>query len=173
MRKAAFFDRDGVLNKDIHYLHRPGDVIWVKGAKEGLAHLNQLGYLVIVVTNQSGVARGYYTEDDVKKLHCWMSQEIAAAGGCITEFYYCPFLEGAADPSYNKKSDWRKPAPGMVLQAVKDYDLDISQSFLIGDSTSDMECAKAAGLPGYLFTGGRLDEFIDSVLEKRNAHESL
>jgi D-glycero-D-manno-heptose 1,7-bisphosphate phosphatase len=173
MRKAAFLDRDGVLNKDIHYLHRPQDVQWVDGAKEAVAALAKHGYLVIVVTNQSGVARGYYTEEAVKALHHWMSKEITAAGGCITDFYYCPFLEGAAVKAYDKKSEWRKPAPGMVLQAAKDYQVDLSQSLMIGDNQSDMDCAAAAGVAGYLFTDGRLDDFVEAILKGSESDEGL
>ena len=95
MRKAVFFDRDGVLNVDKSYLGFIKDFEWMDGAKEALAYLTAEGYAIIVVTNQSGVARGYYTEDDVKVLHDWMCREAAKAGGIITAVYYCPYLEGA------------------------------------------------------------------------------
>lgn len=173
MIKAAFFDRDGVLNRDVHYLYRVQDLQWIDGAKKGLARLTKMGYVVIVVTNQSGVARGYYTEEDVKTLHDWMGKAVAASGGRITAFYYCPYLEGAPVKQYDKDSDWRKPAPGMILQAAADYSIDLSQSFMIGDKKSDMDCAAAAGVAGYLFNGGRLDDFIDSVLHERSFHENL
>lgn len=166
MMKAAFLDRDGVLNQDIHYLHRPDDVIWVDGAKEAVAALCAAGYAVIIVTNQSGVARGYYTEEDVKVLHAWMQKELATAGGKILDIYYCPYLAGAAVKAYDKDSNWRKPAPGMVLQAAKDHDLDLTQSFLIGDNESDMICAAAAGVKGYQFTGGRLDDFVKTIIKE-------
>ena len=115
MRRAVFFDRDGVLNVDKSYLGFIKDFEWMDGAKEALAYLTAEGYAIIVVTNQSGVARGYYTEDDVKTLHDWMCREAAAAGGTISAVYYCPYLEGAPIKAYDKKSDWRKPEPGMVL----------------------------------------------------------
>ena len=172
MIKAVFFDRDGVLNVDTHYLHRAADLIWVDGAKEAVATLTRLGYAIFIVTNQSGVARGYYTEDDVHFLHDYMKAEFAKAGGTITAVYYCPYLEGAALPQYDKKSDWRKPAPGMVLQAAQDYDVDLSQSFMIGDNPKDVACAHAAGMDGYLFTGGRLDDFVSRVLKERE-HETV
>ncbi len=172
MIKAVFFDRDGVLNVDTHYLHRAEDLIWVDGAKEAVATLTRLGYAIFIVTNQSGVARGYYTEDDVHVLHDYMTAEFAKAGGTITAVYYCPYLEGAALSQYDKKSDWRKPAPGMVLQAARDYDVDLSQSFMIGDNPKDVACAHAAGMDGYLFTGGRLDDFVSRVLEERE-HETV
>lgn len=131
------------------------------------------GYAIIVVTNQSGVARGYYTEDDVKVLHDWMCREAAKAGGIITAVYYCPYLEGAPVKAYDKKSDWRKPAPGMVLQAAKDYDIDLKHSFMIGDMPRDVECGQRAGMDGYLFTGGRLDDFVRAIVAERKGRESI
>ena len=104
MRRAVFLDRDGVLNVDTHYLHRISDVIWVPGAKEAVSLLTRLDYQIFIVTNQSGIARGYYTESDVQILHQWMCQQISEAGGRITAVYYCPFLEGAPLEKYNKKS---------------------------------------------------------------------
>lgn len=173
MRKAVFFDRDGVLNVDKSYLGFIKDFEWMDGAKEALAYLTRQGYAIIVVTNQSGVARGYYTEDDVKVLHDWMCQEAAKAGGIITAVYYCPYLEGAPVKAYDKKSDWRKPAPGMVLQAAKDYDIDLKQSFMIGDMPRDVECGQRAGIDGYLFTGGRLDDFVRAIVAERKGRESI
>lgn len=168
MRKAVFLDRDGVLNVDKSYLSRIEDFEWIEGAKEALAMLTQQGYAIIVVTNQSGVARGFYTEDDVRHLHDWMCQEARLAGGIITAVYYCPYLEKAPVKAYDRKSDWRKPAPGMVLQAMKDYDIDASQSFMIGDMPRDVECGERAGISGYLFQGGRLDEFVRHIIAERN-----
>ena len=171
--KAVFFDRDGVLNKDAGYVGRREDFIWIDGAKEALAYLKKKEYLVVVVTNQSGVARGYYSEADVVSLHDWMCREVAAAGGVVTAVYYCPYLEGAPVAAYNRRSDWRKPAPGMVLQAIHEYDIDRSGSFLIGDSPRDIACAEAAGIDGYLFTGGRLDRFVEAVVKERSSFGRL
>ena len=173
MRRAVFLDRDGVLNVDTHYLHRISDVIWVPGAKEAVSLLTRLDYQIFIVTNQSGIARGYYTESDVQILHQWMCQQISEAGGRITAVYYCPFLDGAPLDKYNKKSDWRKPAPGMVLQAAREYHVDLSHSFMIGDGLRDIECAHAAGIDGYLFQGGRLDDFVREIIEMRTRHEGL
>lgn len=167
MIRAAFLDRDGVLNKDIHYLHRAADVCWVDGAKEAVHVLTKAGYAVIIVTNQSGIARGYYSEDDVQVLHAWMKEKLEAGGGRICDIYYCPYLVGAVVKKYDKDSDWRKPAPGMVLQAAKDHQIDLSQSILIGDHQSDLDCAVAAGVDGYLFTGGRLDDFVQTIIDGR------
>ena len=108
----------------------------------------------------------------MKVLHDWMCREAAKAGGIITAVYYCPYLEGAPVKAYDKKSDWRKPAPGMVLQAAKDYDIDLKHSFMIGDMPRDVECGQRAGMDGYLFTGGRLDDFVRAiVLESTNHYE--
>ena len=100
--KAVFFDRDGVLNKDKHYLFRIADMEWIPGAKEALAWLHTHGWKIIVVTNQSGVARGYYTEEDVHRLHDFMASEAEKAGGAIDDFFYCPHLKGAPVKAYDK-----------------------------------------------------------------------
>lgn len=167
MRKATFFDRDGVLNIDSGYVGTTEQFCWLPGAKETLQRLTLLGYTNIVVTNQSGVARGYYTEEAVRQLHRWMCSEVARAGGNIAAVYYCPYLEGALIPAYNKKSDWRKPEPGMVLQACKDYDIDKTRSFLIGDSVRDIQCGQRAGVESYLFMGDNLYEFVNRILAER------
>ena len=99
--------------------------------------------------------------------------QTAKAGGIITAVYYCPYLEGAPVKAYDKKSDWRKPAPGMVLQAAKDYDIDLKQSFMIGDMPRDVECGQRAGMDGYLFTGGRLDDFVRAIVAERKGRESI
>ena len=156
MRKVLFLDRDGVINKDVHYLHRIEDLAFVDGAKEALAASVQAGYDLIVVTNQSGVGRGFYTEDDVNTLHQYMNQELTKAGAPILRFYYCPHLPGAPLAQYDQNCDCRKPKPGMILQAMADYDIDKAHSFMVGDKLSDMEAAAGAGLKGYLFTGSNL-----------------
>ncbi|MCH4179115.1 MAG: HAD family hydrolase [Megasphaera sp.] len=173
MRKAAFFDRDGVLNVDKGYVGHWRDFQWIPGAKEALADLTAQGYAIIVITNQSGVARGYYTEQDVRDVHQHMCADAQQTGGLITAVYYCPYLEGAAVARYDRKSDWRKPAPGMILQAVKEHDIDISQSFMIGDMPRDVECGRNAGMDGYQFRGGRLDTFIHQILQERNSRETV
>lgn len=171
--KAVFFDRDGVINEDAGYLYKREDFIWTDGAKDTFAHLHNLGYAAFVVTNQSGVARGYYTEDDVNRLHRWMCEEVAEAGGKIEKVYYCPYLEGATVATYDRKSSWRKPEPGMILQAFADYDIDKEKSFLVGDSPRDIEAAERAGLDGYLFSGGSLKTFVDGILKERNVDGAI
>lgn len=168
MNKAVFLDRDGTLNVDKGYLYRIVDFQWMPGAKQALRRLHEQGYMLIVVTNQSGVARGYYTEEDVKKLHEWMCADAEAAGAPITACYYCPYLPGAAVAQYDADHDWRKPAPGMILSAAQDYHIDLERSFVIGDKPRDVECGLRAGTAGYLFTGNNLDDFVRQILAERN-----
>ncbi len=157
--RAVFFDRDGVLNRDVGYLHRAEELEWIPGAKESVAALCRKNISLFVVTNQSGVARGYFTEDDVRHLHNFMNEELAKSGGKITEFFYCPHLKGAAKAAYDKDCDCRKPKPGMILDAVKKYALAPKDCILIGDSPRDIEAAEAAGVRGYLFDEDNLYEF--------------
>ena len=158
-QKAVFFDRDGVLNRDSGYLFRYEELEWVPGARELVGALCRRGISVFVVTNQSGVARGYYTEDDVKKLHEAMNRECETYGGSVTEFFYCPHLAGAKIPAYDMDCDCRKPKPGLILRAMEKYGLSSEDCVLIGDSPRDVEAAEAAGIRGFLFTEENLSEF--------------
>ena len=162
--KAAFFDRDGVLNVDKSYLYKIEDLEWIDGAKEALAYLNQKGYTIFVVTNQSGIARGYYTVDDMNKLHEFMAQQVAAAGGKIEKFYYCPHLPEGKIAEYAVECACRKPKPGLILRAFEEYDIDKDAAFLIGDKPRDVESAEAAGIKGYLFSGGNLLNFVKEIV---------
>ena len=162
--KAAFFDRDGVLNVDKSYLYKIEDLEWIDGAKEALVYLTQKGYTIFVVTNQSGIARGYYTVDDMNKLHEFMAQQVAAAGGKIEKFYYCPHLPEGKIAEYAVECDCRKPKPGLILRAFEEYDINKDAAFLIGDKPRDVESAEAAGIKGYLFSGGNLLNFVKEIV---------
>ena len=162
--KAAFFDRDGVLNVDKSYLYKIEDLEWIDGAKEALAYLTQQGYTIFVVTNQSGIARGYYTVDDMNKLHEFMAQQVAAAGGKIEKFYYCPHLPEGKIAEYAVECDCRKPKPGLILRAFEEYGIDKDAAFLNGDKPRDVESAEAAGIKGYLFSGGNLLNFVKEIV---------
>ena len=162
--KAAFFDRDGVLNVDKSYLYKIEDLEWIDGAKEALAYLTQKGYTIFVVTNQSGIARGYYTVADMEKLHEFMAQQVVAAGGKIEKFYYCPHLPEGKIAEYAIECDCRKPKPGLILRAFAEYDIDKNAAFLIGDKPRDVESAEAAGIKGCLFEGGNLLNFVKEIV---------
>ena len=154
--KAIFFDRDGTLNVDVHYLHEPEKFVWIEGAIDAIRWANEHGYLVIVVTNQSGIARGYYDEAAVHRLHDWMNAELAAHGAHIDAFYYCPHhIEGKL-PAYAKSCDCRKPAPGMLLRALREHDVDPAASWVFGDAASDVAAAENAGVKGVRYMGGSL-----------------
>lgn len=160
-RPAAFLDRDGVLNADRGYVHRPDQVEWIAGAQESVRRLNDLGYRVVVVTNQAGVAHGFYDEDRVHALHGWMQGELAAKGAFIDAFYYCPYHPEARVEKYRQKHVDRKPEPGMILQALTDLHIDRNRSFLVGDKPSDIEAARRAGIRGLMFPGGNLSAFLE------------
>lgn len=162
--KAVFFDRDGVLNVDKDYLHTIEDFEWIDGAKESIVFLTKNNYTVFVVTNQSGIARGFYTVDDMQKLHEYMAAEIKQAGGNIEKFYFCPHLPGGKIKEFAIECDCRKPKPGLLLQALREYAIDKENSFLIGDKPRDVESAAAAGIKGYLYENGNLLHFVKKIL---------
>ena len=164
-KKLCLLDRDGVLNVDKDYLYKAEDVEWIPGSREAVAWLNRQGFLVVVVTNQSGVARGYFTEDTVRKLHDWLAAEVKKSGGEIAAFYYCPHLPGAAVKQYDRSCDCRKPKPGMVLRALEDFGVKPCDAFLVGDSPRDVEAAEAAGVKGFLYKGGSLLELVQGIVQ--------
>ncbi len=164
--KLCLLDRDGVLNVDKAYLYKPETVEWVEDSLKAIAWLNRKGIKVAVVTNQSGVARGYFSESDVIKLHAWMQEEVQKAGGNISAFYYCPHLPGAPVKEYDRECDCRKPKPGMILQALHDFCVRPENAFMAGDSPRDVEAAEAAGVRGYLYSGGSLLEFVQGILKE-------
>jgi D-glycero-D-manno-heptose 1,7-bisphosphate phosphatase len=156
-----FLDRDGVLNEDRGYVSRWEDFHWISGAKETVAAFNRAGWLVIVVTNQSGVGRGYYSEDDMHALHARMGEALAAVGAHIDDVYYAPHHPEAPLQAYRHPDPpLRKPNPGMLLQALQEWPIDRDASLLIGDKPSDLEAALRAGIRGVLFEGGDLAEFL-------------
>lgn len=149
-RPAAFLDRDGVLNQDIRYAHRPDQIVWMPDVADAVRHLNNDGYLVFIVTNQAGVARGHYTEDAVCHLHVWMKEQLWQKGARVDDWRYCPHHPDAAIPAYRQDCQCRKPRPGMILDLIRSWPVDLARSFLIGDRETDVQAAAAAGLRGYL-----------------------
>jgi D-glycero-D-manno-heptose 1,7-bisphosphate phosphatase len=167
MRPAAFLDRDGVLNEDRGYTHRVADLAWMPGAKSAIRLLNDRGYRVIVVTNQAGVARGYYDEPAVLDFHAAMQEQLAPDGAYIDAFYHCPYHADGCVPAFTVDNHPdRKPNPGMLLQAMTDWSVDKAGSFLIGDSATDIEAATRAGIPGHLFESGELDVIVSGIIDR-------
>lgn len=160
----VFFDRDGVLNEDVDYAFRIDQIVWVQGAFAAIRRLNQLGYRAVVVTNQSGVGRGFYTEEDVRVLHVEMARIMAENGARIDAFYYAPHHPDATVAAYRIDHEDRKPRPGMLLKALQAFPTDKRRSFLIGDRMTDLDAATAAGIAGFLFKGGDLDGFVQNCL---------
>jgi len=165
-RPAVFLDRDGVLIVDDHYPHDPAKVQWIPGAWQAVRRLNEAGYFVFVVTNQAGVGRGYYTEATVRHLHRWMAAEMAQAGAHIDAFEYCPHHPEADVAAYRRSCHRRKPGPGMILDLMAHWPVEHAGSFMIGDRSTDVAAAAAAGLPGHLFPSDDLEAFCATSLGK-------
>jgi D-glycero-D-manno-heptose 1,7-bisphosphate phosphatase len=161
LRPALFLDRDGVLNEDRGYVHRWEDFRWIDGARQAVAGFNARGWWVFVVTNQSGVGRGYYSEDDVHALHARMAEDLAAAGARIDAFYHCPFHPEALEDRYRHPDPPdRKPNPGMLLKAMADWPVDAARSVMVGDKAIDLEAGRRAGVRSLHFSGGDLAAFL-------------
>lgn len=163
-RPALFFDRDGVLNEDLGFVHKPADLRWVPGAREAVLWLNQQGYLVFVVTNQSGIARGYFGTAEVEHLHDWMQGDLAAIGAHVDQFAYCPHHPEAPLPAYRRDCACRKPNPGMILDLLAAWPVDPARSLLIGDQPRDIAAAEAAKIAAARFFGGNLYDFLRATL---------
>lgn len=156
-RGAVFLDRDGVLNRDYGYVSNFSQWEWLPGARESIKAMNDAGYFVFVVTNQSGVARGYYAEEDVMALHAAIQEDLRRTGAHIDAFRYCPYHPEGIIPKYSCASDWRKPGTGMLENLCGLWPVDRSRSFMVGDSQSDVEAGRAFGLPSFRFQGEKLD----------------
>jgi D-glycero-D-manno-heptose 1,7-bisphosphate phosphatase len=145
MKRAVFLDRDGTINVEKEYLHRAEEFVFISGALEAIRLLNESGFLVIVVTNQSGVGRGFYDEEAVHRLHRYMNGELARRGASVDAYYLCPHhpLHGIGD--YRRECGCRKPLPGMLLEAARDFTIDLAVSYIVGDKLADVEAGRAAG----------------------------
>ena len=165
-RPAAFLDRDGVLNVDHGYTFRPDDLELIPTAAAAVRLLNEAGYTVIVVTNQSGVARGLYPETAVKAFNAHLQDVLQADGARIDAFYYCPHHPEGTVKELAIRCHCRKPQPGMLEQAARDWPIDRSRSFLIGDKDHDLAAAKAFGIRGIRFDAqaGTLEDLVRKAL---------
>ena len=158
--KAAFLDRDGTLNEDTGYLYKIKDFKWIKGAVNALRILKKNNFLIIVVTNQSGVGRGFHSENDIKKLHKWMNQQLLKYDLMIDDFFFATDL-----PNNNIINSRRKPSPAMLNEAVEKYNLDKNKCFMLGDKQTDVEAAKNAQIKGFLFKENDLSVKISKILK--------
>ncbi len=167
-QKAVFFDRDGVLNHDLGYIHKFQDFFWVDGAKKAIALCKEKNYNIYIVTNQSGVARGLYKEEDVRILHKHIENELAQEGIVIDDFSFCPHHPEGIIEEYRKNCDCRKPLPGMILALAEKHNIDLENSFIIGDHIRDVQAGENAGMKGYLFKEQNLFEFIKKIFKQRD-----
>lgn len=167
---AIFLDRDGTINVEKTYLYRAEDWEWIPGAKEAIRKFKQSGYRVVVVSNQAGIARGMYEPSDVDLLHTFVQQELAYIGTTIDAFYYCPH-----HPDFSGNCSCRKPAPGMLIQATLDLNLDLARSWMVGDKLIDVQTGHVAGVQSVMVRTGygigeqkhldRETRVFDSVLD--------
>lgn len=157
---AVFLDRDGTMIQDVGYLWRAGDVRWFPFTVDAIGLLNRAGFLVYVTTNQSGVGRGYYTEDDVRALHAHMDAHLTVGGARVDGWFYCPHHPNADVPALRQVCRCRKPEPGMIEQACAQRPIDLARSFVIGDKLLDLGSAARAGALGVLVRTGYGDDVM-------------
>lgn len=155
-KPALFLDRDGVINLDNAYVHRKEDFHFIDGIFDLVSEANRAGYVVVIVTNQAGIGRGYYTEEDFHTLMGWVCNQFLQNDARIDAVYFCPHHPEHGVGKYRKESEYRKPRPGMLLRAATELHLDLTQSIIVGDKLSDIEAGRAAGLKTLLyFSEGR------------------
>lgn len=171
-KKVFFLDRDGVINIDHGYIYKPEQFEFIPGVFEACKMINQQGYEIVVVTNQSGIGRGYYTEQDFIALTTWMTDKFSEQGVAILDVYYCPHHATHGINNYLQDCDCRKPKPGMLLNASLEHDIDVNASVIVGDKTSDMEAGKRAGVGTFYKVSG-LNEGISYTGEWFNCSRLL
>ncbi|MEM1151788.1 MAG: HAD family hydrolase [Pseudomonadota bacterium] len=164
LKPALFLDRDGVLNVDKGYVAHIDDLEWIDGAIDCVRAFKARGWFVFVVTNQTGIARGLYSEADMDAVHSHLLSCFSEQDAEIDRIYHCAEHPDGSVPSYARESLDRKPGPGMLLRAMADFPVKREASFLIGDKQTDIDAAHAAGVGGFLFTGGNLAHFAEWAL---------
>ena len=162
---AVFLDRDGTINVEKEYLIHPGDFEFLPGVPEALKKLQQAGFLLIVVTNQSGIARGYFSLEQVNKLHQYVTLQLEQFGVSLAGIYICPHHPTCGQGEYLRDCECRKGKPGMLFEAAEDLNIDLCNSFMIGDKLADIEAGHAAGCEIYLVKTGHGKDFeADSAI---------
>ncbi len=168
--KIAFLDRDGVLNSskiNKGYIGHKKNFKWISGAKKAIKYLKLNNYKVVIVSNQSGIARGYFSIKDVYKLHLYLRKELIKFGTSVDKVFFCPYHKDGIVKKYKKNSILRKPKIGMFLKASKIWKIDKKKSFMIGDQLTDMQFAKKAKIKGYLFNQKNLFKFVNEKILKK------
>lgn len=152
--KAAFLDRDGVINRDLGYIHRVEDFHFMPGIFKACAGLQEAGFRLFVVTNQAGIAKGFYTPEQMHTLHAWMREQLGLRGIRIEKVYHCPHHPAGIVPEYAGSCVCRKPKPGMLLAARDEFGVDLANSLMVGNAESDIEAGRAAGVAATILVDG-------------------
>jgi D-glycero-D-manno-heptose 1,7-bisphosphate phosphatase len=153
-QRAVFMDRDGTISEEVGYINHASRFRMFPYAADAIKHLNENGWLAIVVTNQAGVARGYFPEEMIETVHADMTKQVNNAGARIDAIYYCAHHPSVGDPPYRFDCDCRKPKPGLITRASEDFNIDLGNSWMIGDRYSDVELARNAGVKSMLVMSG-------------------
>ncbi len=165
-RPAVFLDRDGTINREVEYLSWPDQLELIPGAATALRLLREAGFIIVVVTNQSGVAREFFDEERVKKVNEALGTMLLQKGAIVDAWYYCPHHPEAGKPPYRKNCSCRKPSPGMVEQACRDFPINLSCSFVVGDNLSDMGLARNCGIRAVLVRTGHGEKVLQRAAGK-------
>ena len=154
MKRAVFIDRDGTISEEVGYINHVSRFRLFPYAASAIKHLNDSGWLAIVITNQAGVARGYFSEDTIQTVHAAMTKELESNGARLDAIYYCAHHPSVGEPPYRLACDCRKPKPGLISRAAKDFDIDLEMSWMVGDRYSDVELARNAGVKSMFVMSG-------------------
>jgi D-glycero-D-manno-heptose 1,7-bisphosphate phosphatase len=165
-KRAVFLDRDGTINVEVGYLSRPEDLLLIEGSAHAIRRLNEAGFLVVVVSNQSGVGRGYFNEEAVASVNEAMVGELARFGARLDAIYYCPHYPEAVVEKYRLECDCRKPGPGMVRRAERELGIDVPDSYVVGDHRGDILLAKNVGARSVLVVTGHGADELEKLREE-------